>query len=127
MQPLLKLKVEKLFGVKEEKGKRRKVKLEEVLQAISEETQEEEVDLLLYEIKVGRPQGSKDTVQRISFTLDEPLPLHKEFKIEDYIEALKRLNLYSFEELKSWLIKIEDHIERVRFFMAWLEWTGRTG
>ncbi len=119
--------VEKLFGVKEEKGKRRKVKLEEVLQAISEETQEEEVDLLLYEIKVGRPQGSKDTVQRISFTLDEPLPLHKEFKIEDYIEALKRLNLYSFEELKSWLIKIEDHIERVRFFMAWLEWTGRTG
>lgn len=116
---LLKLKVERLLGAKENKVKKRKVKLEEVLQVISEEPVEEN-DWLLYEIKVGRPQGRKDAVQRAGNTVEESVPLHKEFRVEEYVEFLKRRGLYEFEEFKSWLLSLQDRIERIRFLLAWL-------
>lgn len=116
---LLKLKVERLLGAKENKVKKRKVKLEEVLQVISEEPVEEN-DWLLYEIRVGRPQGRKDAVQRAGNTLEESVPLHKEFRVEEYVEFLKRRGLYEFEEFKSWLLSLQDRIERIRFLLAWL-------
>lgn len=118
---LLKLKVERFLGVKENKVRKKKVRLEEVLQVISEQASSEDPDWMLYEIKVGRPpQGRKDTVQRAGNTLEESVPLHKEFRVEEYVEFLKRRGLYEFEELKSWLLWLQDRIERVRFLLAWL-------
>lgn len=117
---LLKLKVERFLGVKENKVRKKKVRLEEVLQVISEQASSEDPDWMLYEIKVGRPQGRKDTVQRAGNTLEESVPLHKEFRVEEYVEFLKRRGLYEFEELKSWLLSLQDRIERIRFLLAWL-------
>jgi len=47
--------------------------------------------------------------------------LHKAFDPEEYRKLLEELGLLEdFERFKEFLYRIEDRIERLRFFMAWL-------
>ncbi len=122
---LLKLKTERLLGhpTKEEKVKPVRIKLEEVLKAIGQEenSQEDVLDSLWdFKIAVGRKTGSKDSKERI-IAKPEPIPLHKAFDPEEYRKLLEKLGLLEdFERFKEFLYRIEDRIERLRFFMVWL-------
>ncbi len=125
MASLLKLKAERLLEhpTKEEKVKPVRIKLEEVIKAIGQEenSQEDVLDSLWdFKIAVGRKTGSKDSKERI-IAKPEPIPLHKAFDPEEYRKLLEELGLLEdFERFREFLYKIEDRIERLRFFMAWL-------
>ncbi len=121
---LLKLKTERLLGhpTKEEKAKPVRIKLEEVIKAIEQEQDQEDIldNLWDYSVRLGRKIGSRDSIQRVS-TKPEPIPLHKAFDPEEYRKLLEDLGLLEdFERLKEFLLSIEDRIERLRFFMVWL-------
>ena len=123
MTRLLKLKTERLLGVSPKEEKRKpKIKLEEVLKVIEQEQDQEDIldSLWDYSVGLGRKIGSRDSIQRVS-TKPEPIPLHKAFDPEEYRKLLEDLGLLEdFERLKEFLLFIEDRIERLRFFMAWL-------
>ncbi|MEM2266005.1 MAG: segregation/condensation protein A [Candidatus Hadarchaeales archaeon] len=123
MARLLKLKTERLLGASPKEEKRKpKIKLEEVLKVIEQEQDQEDIldSLWDYSVGLGRKIGSRDSIQRVS-TKPEPIPLHKAFNPEDYRKLLEDLGLLEdFERLKEFLLSIEDRIERLRFFMAWL-------
>ena len=121
---LLKLKTERLLGhpTKEEKAKPVRIKLEEVIKAIEQEQDQEDIldSLWDYSVGLGRKIGSRDSIQRVS-TKPEPISLHKAFDPEEYRNLLEELGLLEdFERLKEFLYRIEDRIERLRFFMVWL-------
>ncbi len=106
----------------EKKEKKVRVRLEEVLKAIEQEQDQEDIldSLWDYSVGLGRKIGSRDSIQRVS-TKPEPIPLHKAFDPEEYRKLLEELGLLEdFERLKEFLYRIEDRIERLRFFMAWL-------
>ncbi len=123
MARLLKLKADKLLGVSPKEEKRKpKIKLEEVLKAIEQEQDREDIldSLWDYSVGLGRKVGSRDSIQRVS-TKPEPIPLHKAFDPEEYRKLLKELGLLEdFERFREFLLSIENRTERLRFFMAWL-------
>lgn len=123
---LLKLKVEKLLNFDTKEEKKKKIKLQEVIEVLKQEEEEEEIGddlewLWDYKVRAGRPQGSRDTQARESLAQMEKVPLYGEFKIEQYRKVLEEFGLYEFEDFEKWLAKIQDRVERVRFFMAWLD------
>lgn len=115
---LLKLKVDKMLGVGEKtRRQRQRVKLSEVVEVLK---QEEDLEWLYgYEVRVGRPKGSKDTKERPNHE-SEHIHLYKEFRIQEYIKELKSHSVEDFTKLKTFLHSFADRIERIRFFMAWL-------
>ena len=123
MASLLKLKTERLLGASPKEEKRKpKIKLEEVLKAIEQEQDQEDIldSLWDYSVGLGRKIGSRDSIQRVS-TKPEPISLHKAFDPEEYRKLLEELGLLEdFDRLKEFLYRIGDRIERFRFFMAWL-------
>lgn len=114
---LLKYKLEYFFPTVEPKRERRKITLQEVKEVLEEEEGELEFE---HFVAVGRKEGSKNKSTKPYFSEPEPIPLHKAMKPEDYMKVLKELNLYEFEDFKSFFYSLKDPIERVRFFMAWL-------
>lgn len=113
---LLKYKLEYFFPTVEHK-RERKITLEEVKEVLKEEEQEFELE---HFVSVGRKAGSKNKSVKPYFYEPEPIPLHKAMKPEDYMKAIKKLNLYDFKDFESFFYSLKDPIERVRFFMAWL-------
>ncbi|MFN3263795.1 MAG: hypothetical protein ACK42C_02705 [Aquificaceae bacterium] len=113
---LLKLKLYKLFP-SEKKERKPRVRLEEVLKVLEPQEVSEDLDWLYsHSVHSGRPLGSKDRTERFK-PEPERMPLHREFRIEEYQKTVAGME---WEELKSFLLKVEDRVERIRFLMAWL-------
>lgn len=117
---LLKYKLEYFFPQAPHKKERRNITLEEVKEVL----RMEEDDPYEYFVSVGRKAGSKNkNIRHKSYSLQtepEPIPLHKAMNPEEYMKALKELNLYDFEDFKNFFYSLKDPLERVRFFIAWL-------
>jgi chromatin segregation and condensation protein Rec8/ScpA/Scc1 (kleisin family) len=121
---LLKFKLEYFFPTPP-KPERKRITIQEVqnILELEEETTPFEFQHL---VRVGRPQGSKNTPKpkETSETPEEHVPLHKAFSIEDYIKILTEKNLTTFNTFEAFFHSIPSPIERVRFFMAWLNLTS---
>ncbi|MEM3426651.1 MAG: hypothetical protein QW212_00120 [Nitrososphaerales archaeon] len=116
---LLKLKLEYFFPSPPSSPQRRKITLQEVKEALSEE----EDPLGEYQVHVGRPLGSKgEKREALPPTQEEEhIPLHKSFSPEEYAKKIQELGLTDWESFKKFFYSLQDRIERVRFFMSWLE------
>ncbi len=112
---IMKLKLEYFFPPVVKQRERKKITIEEVKEVL-----EGDIDLYEYVVPVGRPKGSK--TQKVSVALSEPedVPLHKDWRIEDYMRFLVEKNLLEWEEFERFFYSLKDKLERVRFFMAWL-------
>lgn len=114
---LMKLQLEYFFPDPKPEVKR-SVRLQEAkepLNAIEEDPLGE------YFVMVGRRQGTltqKQTSPEASENFE--LPLHRSFSLQEYARRLEELGLTDWESFKKFFYSLQDRVERVRFFVAWL-------